>query len=233
MEKIAFEKEELSYEVTEELKTLRTNIQFCGDNKKVIMVTSCISGEGKSSTTLHLAQSLANLNKKVLLLDVDLRKSALINQVAGGRVKKGLSHFLSGQCTFNEIMYATDTPSLAVIFAGVAPPNPTELLSSKMFQVMVTKLRETFDYIIVDCPPLGMVVDAAIVSQQCDGAILLLEAGMIKYRFAQETKKKLENANCPILGVILNKVTKKTSGKYYGQYYGKRYTKYYKHEDEE
>lgn len=228
MNRIDFIKRDLPYEIDEEIKTLRTNIQFCGEDKKVIMFTSCISGEGKSTTALRTAISLAELNKKVVLIDCDLRKSILISQVAAGTVENGLSHFLAGQCKFADALYATNVPRLAVMFAGIVPPNPTELLSGERFKKMIESLREGFDYVIIDCAPIGMVVDAAIVAPVCDGSILVVESGTIKKRFADESKKKLERTGTPVLGAVLNKVDHKKDGKYYGKYYGQRYSKYYK-----
>ncbi|MDD3404438.1 MAG: CpsD/CapB family tyrosine-protein kinase [Hespellia sp.] len=228
MNRISFIKRELPYEIEEEIKTLRTNIQFCGEDKKVIMFTSCISGEGKSTTALQVAMSLSELNKKVALIDCDLRKSILISQVEEGTVESGLSHFLAGQCKFADALYATNVPRLAVMFAGVVPPNPTELLSGERFKKMIESLREGFDYVIIDCAPIGMVVDAAIVAPVCDGTILIIESGIIKRKFAASSKAKLDRTGTPLLGIVLNKVDHKKDGKYYGKYYGKRYSKYYK-----
>lgn len=231
MNRVELVQNELPYEIAEEIKTLRTNIQFCGEEKKVLLFTSCILGEGKSSTALRLATSLAELNKKVVLVDCDLRKSVMISQVQRGTVSKGLSHFLTGQSPFGDVLYATNVPKLGIVFAGVVPPNPTELLSGERFEKMIETLRDAFDYVIVDCAPIGMVVDAAIIAPKCDGSILLIEAGTIKKKFAQDSVKKLERTGTPMLGVILNKVDHKKDGKYYGQYYGQRYSKYYKKDE--
>lgn len=229
MKKVELIPEKLSYEVTEELNTLRTNIQFAGVDKKVIMITSCMSGEGKSNTAFRLACSLAELGKKVILVDADMRKSVMVRVLKRSGVGSGLSHYLSGQCTLADAIYATDVRGMHMLFAGPVPPNPTELLSSKQFENMMSKLRELYDYILVDCAPLGMVVDAAIVSQSCDASILLIEANNIKYRFAQMVKEKLEATGCPILGVVLNKVNRSKNSGYYEKYYGKYYGKYYSH----
>ena len=107
-----------------------------------------------------------------------------------------------------------------MIVAGPIPPNPTELLSEKTFDKMLEALREVYDYIIIDSAPLGMVVDAAILAKRADAAILVLESESIKYRFAQDVKRKLEATGCPIIGAVLTKVKRGTRGKYYGKYYG-------------
>ena len=233
---IELDKPELPYETNEELKLFRTNLQFCGDDKQVILITSAFSGEGKSTITLDLCDSLADLNKRVLMIDADMRKSVLRRKVIGPVPKKGLSHYLSGQCELNEVIYKTATPNLSIAFSGVVPPNPTELLSAKRFDDMIEIARKHYDYVIIDCPPVGMVVDASVVSRCCDGSIIIIEAGEVRYRLAQEVVAKMRNTPCPILGVVLNKVDRKKHGKYYGKYYGrygkKYYGYYYRHEDE-
>lgn len=226
MKRVSLKKEAWSYEMTEELNTLRTNLQFAGVDKKVILETSCTAGEGKSSTLYRLAVSLTEIGKKVLIIDADMRKSVLINTVAKGSVDRGLSHYLSGQCTLADAVYGTDIRGLHILFAGPVPPNPTELLSSSLFEKTLMSFREVYDYILIDCAPLGMVVDAAIIAKYCDAAMLLIEANSVKYRFAQEVKAKLEATGCPILGVVLNKVDRAKSGKYYGKYYKKYYGHY-------
>ena len=213
--------EEYSYAMTEEINTLRTNIQFAGSDKKVFLVTSCVQGEGKSGVSMKLGRALAELKKKVLVIDADLRKSVVLEKIEGKKPEKGLSHFLSGQAGLSEVLYATNIRGFHMIVAGPIPPNPTELLSEKTFDKMLEALREVYDYIIIDSAPLGMVVDAAILAKRADAAILVLESESIKYRFAQDVKRKLEATGCPIIGAVLTKVKRGIRGKYYGKYYGK------------
>ena len=219
--------DELPYEINEEMKTLRTNLQFCGDDKQVILMTSSFSGEGKSTISLDLCRSLCELEKKTLLIDADMRRSVMRKKVDGPVPKKGLSHYLSGQCELQDLIYKTSTPNLSIVFSGTVPPNPTELLSNARFEVLMNLGREYFDYVIIDCPPIGMVVDAAVVAQHCDGSIILVEAGEIKYRMAQDIVARMRATGCPILGVVLNKVDRSRHGKYYGRYYGRYYKKKY------
>ena len=232
MKRINIELPEFTYGTREEVKTLRTNVQFCGDDKQVILFTSSLPGEGKTRNAIALAASFAELNKNVLLIDADMRKSVMVSRLQVGGADKGLSHFLSGQCTIADAVVATNVPKLHLLLAGPLVPNPTELLSSARFSGMLESFRKVYDYIIIDTPPLGLVIDSAIVARQCDGAILVVESAKTKYRLAQEVKTKLEGTGCSILGVILTKVDrKKQSGyytKYYGKYYGKKgYGEYY------
>ena len=228
MERIEFKLDEYSYAMNEEIKTFRTNIQFAGKDKQVILVTSCVQGEGKSGTSFKLARSLTELKNKVLFIDADLRASAMTGKIEGPRPKFGLSHFLSGQASFQDIVYSTNVRGLYTCIAGPVPPNPTELLSSKLFNEMIESMRKTFDYIIIDSAPMGMVVDAAILARQSDAVVLVVESGTIKYKAVQSVKHKLEKTGCPILGVVLTKVSHADGGKYYKKYYSK-YEKYESH----
>ena len=216
----------LDYAAEEEYKSLRTNLQFCGKGVKVIAVTSCIPNEGKSSITINIARSIAETGKKVLLVDADMRKSVLVGRHRISKAANGLSHFLSGFRELDEVLCQTNIPNLFMILAGPVPPNPSELLGSPVFKNFIKAAREKFDYILVDCPPLGSVIDAAVVSQVCDGMCLVLTANEISYKFAQKVKEQMDKTNCRILGVILNKV-KFRKNSYYGKYYGKYYGEYY------
>lgn len=225
MEKIKMLSENLPYNIEEQINTFRTNLQFTGADKRVILVTSCMGGEGKSLTTFRLARSLAELGKKVLLIDADMRKSVSVRLIQEGKAEKGLSHFLSGQCKLIDVVYQTDMPLMHMIFAGPVPPNPTELLETDIFAKTIDSCRSIYDYILIDTAPLGMVIDAAIVGKSCDGAVMLIESGAVKYKIAQDVKARIEDTGCPVLGVVLNKVDISSRGGYYKQYY-KKYEKY-------
>lgn len=227
MQTIRLKQEKLPYEINEELKLLRTNLFFCGADKRVILVTSAFSGEGKSTVTLDLCRSLAELGKRVILLDADMRKSVLKSKVSSQLPENGLSHYLSSQCQLDDILCQTGTEGLYAVLSGAVPPNPTELLSSDNLKRLVAYCRDHFDYVIIDSPPVGMVVDAAVVAPVCDGSLILIEANEVKYRLAQEVVAQMRATGCPILGVVLNKVDHKKSGKYYSKYYGRKYQGYY------
>ncbi len=225
MKNIIIEHEKLDYSANESYKSLRTNLLFCGEDKKVIAVTSCTPNEGKTSVSLNLCISLAESGKKVLMIDADMRKSVLVGRTHANGAIKGLSHFLSQQEVLDNVVYVTNISRLHIIYAGNIPPNPAELLGGKNFKKLLDVVRDVYDYIIIDSPPLGSVIDSAVIADQCDGSILVMEAGTISYRFAQEVKGQLSKCNCPILGVILNKVDMTRQG-YYGKYYGRYYGKY-------
>lgn len=215
----------LDFQSNEAYKLLRTNIQFCGGDVKTICLTSCMPNEGKSNVSFNLAVSFAESGKRVIFIDADLRRSVIVGRYKPDQAVIGLTHYLSGQNLPEEILYATNINNLDIIFTGPVPPNPAELLGSDSFLKLLKKLRAEYDYIIIDTPPLGSVIDSAIVAENCDGVVFVIEANVISYKFAQRVKKQLEKGNCKILGAVLNKVPTNI-GRY--KYYGKKYKKYEK-----
>lgn len=212
-----------NYNFEEAIKTLRTNIQFCGSNIKVIMLESAFPNEGKSSMTFSLASSLAQIGKNVLLIDADIRKSVMVSRYQLDKEVNGLSQFLSGQKKKEEIIYETNLKNLNIIFSGPYSPNPAELLEEPVFSLLIEAARAEYDYIIIDTPPMMNLIDGAIIANHCDGAVLVIESGKVSYRVEQRIKKQLEKSGCRMLGVILNNVDME-SGRYYGKY--KKYGKY-------
>ena len=215
----------LDYRGNEAYKNLRTNIQLCGSDIKVIMFTSTTPNEGKSSVSFNLAVSLAEAGKKVIFIDADLRKSVLVGRYKINKSVKGLTHFLSGLNKFEEVMYATNVNNLHVVLSGPVAPNPTELLGNKTFKTLIKVLRESYDYVIIDTPPLGSVIDSAIVAQECDGTVFVISANSVSYKYAQKAVEQINKTDCKILGAVLNKVDINNNA-YYGKYYGKYYGEY-------
>ena len=217
------------FRIKEAFKTLRSNIEFCGDDVKVIAVTSCTPHEGKSSVAMEMAKAFAEAGNRTLLIDADMRKSVLVGRYKTGGVKLGLSHCLVGKYKYTDVMCQTNIPHLYMIFSGPVPPNPSELLGSDKFSGMLNVLKNPFSYVIIDTPPLGSVIDAAVVAKSCDGTVLVVENNAVSYRFVQKVKEQLDKSGSRILGVVLNKVDMNSKGYYgnYGRYYGKYYGKYY------
>lgn len=202
---------------------LRTNLEFSGSDKRAIVLTSSTPNEGKSTVSLGLALSLSESGKRVLLVDADLRKSVLIGRHKVTESVKGLSHYLSGQAQLSDVICGTQEDNMFVIFAGIIPPNPSELLGSERFAELIRRTKNDYDYVIVDAPPLGSVIDAAVIAKACDASVLVVAASTVSYKFIRTVKSQLEKTECPILGVVLNKVNMKQNryyGKYYGNYYG-------------
>ena len=214
-----------NYFSDEAFKTLRTNFLFCDPDVKTVLLTSSNISEGKTTISVGLAFSLAEMGKKVLLLDTDLRNSSIARRFSAGHGSVGLSQYLSGQATLEEVLLHTSQKGLDIIFAGQFPPNPVELLGSSSMKKLLAAMREEYDYVLLDSAPLGLVVDSAVTAAFCDGAIIILAAGQTRARLALEVKEQLERSGCHILGTILNCIE---SEKRLGQ---KEYSYYYSHSE--
>ena len=207
---------------------LRTNIQLSGDNLKVITISSVEPNEGKSTTSTNIALAFARAGYKTLLIDADIRNSVMSGVFKSREKITGLTDYLAGTQDLSNGLCETNVENLFMIQSGAVSPNPTALLQSTNFELMIETLRKYFDYIIVDTAPIGVVIDAAIIVQKCDASILVTEAGRTKRRDIQKAKVQLEQTGIPFLGVVLNKfdVKREKYGSYgsYGTYgsYGKR-----------
>ncbi|MBR4872723.1 MAG: CpsD/CapB family tyrosine-protein kinase [Clostridia bacterium] len=217
--------------VEEAYKTLRANIQFCGTDVKAIAVTSSHPNEGKSTVSMNLSRVLAEAGKKVLYVDADLRKSVALQRYASEAIHVGLSQYLSGQNEWDDVVCATQIEGLHVVFSGQFPANPVELLGSRAFARMIEEKTKVYDYVIVDTPPLGLVIDCAVIANVCDSAVIVVASEKTSIRRAKTVKDQLAKSGVHILGVILNKVRIGGMGyrKRYGRY-GRGYGKYRKYE---
>lgn len=211
------------YITNEAYKTLRTNLLFCGSGIKSIVITSCRENEGKSTVSSELAKSLAETGKKTLFIDADMRKSTMLRKSQNSEQIKGLSEVLSKLATVKEVLYSTQYENFDVIFSGHFPPNPVELMGNGEFEAILKEFKKEYDYIIVDSPPLGLVIDAAVIASFCDGAIMVLANRQVTGREALEVKAQLEKSGCRILGTVINETDRKHSE------YIKRYGKYGKY----
>lgn len=203
----------------ESFKTLRTNLLYTND-LQTIAVTSAISDEGKTTSAFYLAKSYIEIGKKVVLIDCDLRKGSLRKFFNVHSKTKGLSDFLSKQSY--DFLYETDIENLYVIFAGKIPPNPTELLTSTMFEKLMNTLKQEFDIIIVDTSPMSAGIDASIVGRVVDGIVLVIRNNYVKKRTVLRVKKELERNGGRIVGAVLNRIEKHQADYYeygHGEYY--------------
>ena len=212
---------DLDFKTKEAYKTLRTNVQFCGNDVKIISLTSCVPNEGKSMVSFNLAISMAETGKKVLFIDADLRKSVLIGRYKINKAIKGLTQYLSGVEQLDDVRYSTNVKNMDLILSGPVPPNPAELLNNEKFTELLETARKEYDYVIIDTPPIGQVIDPAIVAHQTDGVIFLISQANISYKYAQKQIEQMRKSGCRILGAVLNKVDPEEKGGYYGGYYGK------------
>lgn len=206
--------------ISESYRTLRTNIQFSDiDNKiQTIVMTSSGPSEGKSTTSSNLAIVMAEGGSKTILIDCDQRKPKL-HKLFKISNESGLSDLLAGKADIHEVAHKLEgIENLELITAGTRPPNPSELLASQKMKSFIDELKEKYDYVILDTPPVIAVTDAQLLSLKADGCILVVSSGEAERDAAIKAKSLLESVNAKIIGVVLNKVEVTGKG-YYGYYY--------------
>jgi capsular exopolysaccharide synthesis family protein len=209
---------EVPFRVNEALNVLRGNIQLSGNNIKAIAITSALAHEGKSSIAFRLAKNMAGLEKRILYMDCDIRNSTTMKRYEITGKKEGLSEYLCGRTAKEKIIYHTDDKYMDILFTGAIAPNPSELVSGPLFTELMTFVKSIYDYIIVDTPPLNVVIDGLLIAKQCDGAVLVVESGLTERAQAEKAKQQLTYAGVKILGAVLNKAD--AAGKRYGYGYG-------------
>lgn len=207
--------------VSEQFRTIRTNITFAMPDQEIksILVTSATPGEGKSTNVANLGVVFAQEGKKVCIVDADLRKPTMHYTFRLQNIR-GLSNLLTTQYDLSDVLNSTDISNLFVLTSGPIPPNPAELLSSKAMDSVIRQLINDFDMIIFDAPPLLSVTDAQILSNKCDGTLLIVNSGAVENASVLKAKISLEASKANILGVVLNNY-KIPLGEYYDQYYHK------------
>ena len=205
--------------ISEQYRTLRTNIQFSGVDKKIksLLITSSEAGAGKSMTAANLAIVYAQQGLKTLLIDADLRKPTVHYTFRLDNLN-GLSNALIEGASFETIAQANEIENLDVIPSGPVPPNPSELLSSNQFKKILAEAYEKYDMIIVDSPPMLAVTDAQILATLVDGTVIVARSGMTEIDELKEAVGLIKNVQGNLLGTVLNDVDKDTAGDYY--YYG-------------
>jgi capsular exopolysaccharide synthesis family protein len=207
---------------SEAYRSVRTALQFSTDHgvPRSLLVTSPSAAEGKSTTALVLARNFAQLGKRVLLIEGDLRNPSL-HKLLGVRSEVGLSNLLSGSKSLAEVIQVTDDDRLHAILAGPLPPNPAELLSGSKFVSMLTVATERYDQVIIDGPPVLGLADSPILGNAVDGTLLVVSSGKTRISTAQVALKRLMAARARVVGALLTKYDQKAAG------YGYHYDAYY------
>lgn len=205
--------------ISEQYRTIRTNLQFASIDKELssMVITSSQPGEGKSMTAANLAVVYAQQGKKVLLIDGDLRKPTVHYTFRLDNLV-GLSTVLVNEMNLEDSFQETDIPNLSVISSGPNPPNPSELLGSKRMEKMVKEAEANFDIVIIDSPPILAVTDAQILANIVDGSLLVIRSAQTVYDNVEQAIEALNRSTSKMLGTILNDVEQKKSNTYY--YYG-------------
>ena len=208
--------------ISEQYRAIRTNIEYSNvdQNTKTILVTSSDKNEGKTTTVSNLAVSFANLNKKVLLIDCDLRNASIHKMFKINNIY-GLTDILAKDRAVDKCIQETELENLYVLTAGAIPPNPAEILSSEKMKNLIEDLKNIYDYIFIDTPPIGLVTDAGALSSFIDGVVLVVKSESIEKKYLEETKKKLDAVDARILGAILNSYKSEQKDYNYYSYYGK------------
>ncbi|ANC78803.1 capsular biosynthesis protein [Fictibacillus phosphorivorans] len=205
--------------IAEQYRTIRTNIQFSSIDKelKTLMITSSGPGEGKSTTVANLAVVLAQQEKRVLLIDTDLRKPTVHYTFKVSNIY-GVTSILTRQTTLRETIVSSKIPNVDVLPSGPIPPNPSELINSKSMNDLIEEASRMYDYVLFDTPPLIAVTDGQLLAHHVDGVILVVSSGKTEIESATKAKELLENANAKIIGAVLNEKAARKEKYYY--YYG-------------
>lgn len=220
--KTALLSEASPFAVKEAYKHICMNMMFSinssGEPSKVFAITSSVAGEGKSTTAANLALSFASMGKNVLLIDADMRRSAQ-QKLWGFPESNGLSNLLSGvgECKIHGI----SALPISIIGSGDTPPNPSELLSASLFPKMIARLKKSYDYILIDTPPINLVSDTQIILKQADGIVMVVGSGTTDKRDLNYAMKLIAHSNAKCCGFILNKINPKHTD--YGYSYSRSY----------
>ncbi len=208
--------------LTEAIKSARTNLIYSLANTeggKCIVITSCLAAEGKTTTCINLAVSLAQTEARVLLIDADLRRPRT-HTYLDKKNKAGLANYLGGFCDLDAIIHRIDDLNLDYITSGDLPPNPAELLSSQKIKKFIATVKERYDYILFDTPPINLVTDATALIQLVENTVLICKCGTTITSEIKKALNRLEFVNAKFLGFItINQQCRKKNLKDYGGYY--------------
>lgn len=225
---------ELDYSAAEAMNTLCTNISYSGADIKTILITSRYDCEGKTFVAMNLMRTMARLQKKVVMLDGDLRRSGVADRFRlqfDGQHTNGLAQYLAGLCPMEDILYEAGIPNAYLVPVGREVLNSLQLLNSPQMPKLMEALREQFDILLVDTPPAGAIVDAIDMARYCDGSLIVVSYKRGKQKDIVDIRNMIDKTGCKVLGVVMNNVEFKSlsSRKYY--YRSERYTTQYYGQD--
>jgi capsular exopolysaccharide synthesis family protein len=200
---------------SEAIRRLRTNLQFIGvaGQARAMVISSSVPGEGKSTTAINLAVSLADAGSRVLLIDADLRRPS-VAEYLGLEGQVGLTTVLIGKASVEDVVQPWADSGLDILPAGQIPPNPSELLGSPAMRALLDQLTATYDMVLIDSPPVLPVTDAAVLGRQVGGALVVAGMDRIHRPQLRETLESLDTAGCHVLGLVINKIAKREVGAY-------------------
>lgn len=224
--------DESEYSEREQVNTICSNLSFSGKNIKTILITSSNAGEGKSYVASKMALNMAMRGMDVILVDADLRRSNLagsFKMYTGTNEIIGLAHYLTGQAEMEDVIYQTNVDHFFIVPQGRDLGNPVPLLNSDGFAKLVKHLEQNFGMVIIDTPPIGLVIDAAEIARTCDGIVMIAAHGRTRRKEFRDALSVMEKTGCQILGCVLNKVSfdRVSYRKYYNKYYYSHYSSHY------
>tara|TARA_Y100000768_G_scaffold97014_2_gene70654 strand:- start:240 stop:2612 length:2373 start_codon:yes stop_codon:yes gene_type:complete len=220
--------------ISESYRGLRTNILLSNTKEiKSILISSAGPGEGKTTTVANLAITFANLGRKTLLVDTDLRRP-VIHSVFNVKREPGVTNYLSGLTDdYYPLVKKSEIENLSILTSGLIPPNPSEILGTKRMSKLIKQLESDWDMILFDSPPLVAVTDATMISKEIDSIILVIKAGQTDKKAFHHTMTNLKNIDAPLDGIVMNAVTSKSNyGSYYYYYYHQYYHYYSSHDNQ-
>lgn len=218
------------FAIKEAYNAIRTKLMFTGKGEKcpVLVITSSLAGDGKTTNAVSLAVSIAMAGQRVLLIDADMRKPSVHRHFGLDR-RNGLSEILAG-LTSDIKLRKTDCEGLSVLTSGEIPPNPAELLGSKQMDNLLEYVRKYFDYVIIDTPPVNIVTDASVIADRVTGYVFIVQSGKNHLRDVNDAVRKIEEMKGNIVGLVLNDPENKADAhysNYYNRYYRYDRGKYY------
>lgn len=218
------------FAIMEAYNAIRTKLMFTGRGEKcpVLVITSSLASDGKTTNAVSLAVSIAMAGQRVLLIDADMRKPS-VHRHFGLERQNGLSEILAG-LTSDIRLCKTECEGLSILTSGEIPPNPAELLGSKQMDNLLEHMRKCFDYVIIDTPPVNIVTDASVIADKVTGYVLIVQSGKNHLRDVNDAVRKLEEMKGNIVGLVLNDPENKADAhysNYYNRYYRESRGKYY------
>ena len=222
--------ENAPFSYVEAYKSLCTNFEFiaAAQDCKNVLVTSTVANEGKTNISVNLAMTLSGYDKKVCLVECDLRRPSAHKLILMSRNTEGLTNVLKGEIELSKAIKRVDDTNMHILLAGSMPPNPSELLASEKMRSVIDELTEKYDYVIYDTPPILVVTDAASLGKYMDGALLVVSHDRVERSIVLKAKKNLDSAGVKILGAIYSMYSMKTADTYsryssYNYYYNYGY----------
>ncbi|MEE8827522.1 MAG: CpsD/CapB family tyrosine-protein kinase [Eubacteriales bacterium] len=218
MKRIRIRLPEMRWEIDAEYDAMAERL-IGAENAKIICVSSCAKEATRGAVSLLLARKLVQKGCRVVLMDMDLRKAMPLARIqVKNEDSTGISRWLASKCVFSDILLKTNVDGLFMVLAGEPVNDGTKLLKETRFGELLQSLEKAFDFVLIDIPPITESVDSTLVAKQCDGALLIIEAGKTDADFAQKTAGRFESAGCPVLGAVLNNADVWRNRRYFSKY---------------